>query len=396
MFKKAFKLTHVLFFSLLAISCSNRTEQSPLYTTSASLNEFKQASFENYLSDTKHWLENNRTFISNNKELELAANMPFEIVANNDSIGQNKKGVLLVHGLSDSPFYFRDIAQALAKKGFLVRSILIPGHGSKPADLVLAKYKDWREIVSHHTKLLQQEVEEVWLGGFSTGANLVTSEAIENNRVAGLFLISPAFKPGSSLTKLLPLANIFTDWIDKDPADGNYTRFNSVSTNGATQYYYSSQKVVSQLEHSTFNKPVILAISEHDEVINTDAVKQLFKRKFTHPKSQLLWFGQKIENTSSESRIKFFDTHLPQHKISNFSHMSLLFKPSNHFYGINGQHRICENGQTENIELLCQNSEVVWYSSWGYQEPEKVHARLTWNPYFKEMINAMDLVTSQQ
>ncbi len=74
--------------------------------------------------------------------------------------------------------------------------------------------------------------------------------------------------------------------------------------------------------------------------------------------------------------------------------MSLLFAANNPFYGRNGSHRVCENGQTEAAERACPNSNNLWYSNWGYQEANKVHARLTWNPYFEKLVKGMETVTS--
>ena len=74
---------------------------------------------------------------------------------------------------------------------------------------------------------------------------------------------------------------------------------------------------------------------------------------------------------------------LPAYRISQFSHMGLLFSPSNALYGEGGSLRICQNGQAERVTRACLEGEAVWYSDWGYREPGKVHARLTFNPYFE-------------
>ena len=86
--------------------------------------------------------------------------------------------MLLVHGLGYSPFSFTDVAQHLADQGYLVSSILLSGHGSKVGDLMLPSLEDWQNVVHHHTQLLKEQTEEIWLGGYSTGVNLVTSEAL--------------------------------------------------------------------------------------------------------------------------------------------------------------------------------------------------------------------------
>jgi hypothetical protein len=80
---------------------------------------------------------------------------------------------------------------------------------------------------------------------------------------------------------------------------------------------------------------------------------------------------------------------LPEQRISNGSHMGLLFSPQNPYYGINGSEKICSNGQAEGLEEACQAGEETWYSAWGYQEPNKNHARLTFNPYFEDNMHKL-------
>ncbi|WP_271273718.1 alpha/beta hydrolase [Aliamphritea hakodatensis] len=386
MLKRIFPLLTLLLLS----ACTQVSEQSPLHTASATLPEYRQTDFQTYIQDTRTWLEQQRVFVSADKQAELDANTPYELPPANGL--PPRKGILLVHGLGDSPFFFRDISQALSQQGFLVRTLLLPGHGSRPADLMLADADEWQAAVSHHTRLLQQQVDEVWLGGFSTGANLATSEALSNDDVSGLLLFSPAIVPESAMTHLLPVANLFSNWLDQDSSDGNYTRYGSLTTNGATQYYYTTRQVRQQLAKSTYKKPVLIALSADDSVVDSEAVKTLFEQRFSNPDSKLFWFGETA--APADPRIKVLASQLPQLQISNFSHMSLLFAANNPFYGRNGSHRVCENGQTEAAERLCPASNDLWYSNWGYQEAGKVHARLTWNPYFEELVSGMASVTS--
>ncbi|MNN85093.1 hypothetical protein D3C81_2023380 [compost metagenome] len=62
--------------------------------------------------------------------------------------------------------------------------------------------------------------------------------------------------------------------------------------------------------------------------------------------------------------------------------MGLLFAPGNPQYGERGILRICLNGQPSNATRACEQGVLTWYSDWGYREEGKVHARLTFNPYF--------------
>jgi len=161
--------------SISLVGCSKKTIE-PAYQKAERLPSFEQDSFDEYVTDTQQWLTSNRVFITDDQQFELEANSPREY----KPAQPNGQAVLLVHGLSDSPYSFNDVATHLAEQGYLVRAVLLPGHGSKVGDLQLPTLSDWQGVVDHHTRLLQQEYDSVWLGGYSTGANLVTSQAIND------------------------------------------------------------------------------------------------------------------------------------------------------------------------------------------------------------------------
>ncbi|RMP13698.1 hypothetical protein ALQ30_200325 [Pseudomonas syringae pv. persicae] len=75
--------------------------------------------------------------------------------------------------------------------------------------------------------------------------------------------------------------------------------------------------------------------------------------------------------------------------------MGILFAPDNPLYGVAGSQRICWNGQSTSDTAKCMAEGPVWYSDWGYNEPGKVHARLTFNPYFEWQTHVMLGVLSE-
>lgn len=159
-------------------------------------------SFEQYRDETVRDLQRRRSFQGSDTASELAWNAPQEWRPQGLAEGMRPaKGILLVHGLGDSPWSFNDIAPELAKRGFLVRTILLPGHGTRPEDMMHVTVEDWRRVVERQAETMRREVGQLYLGGFSTGANLALEYAYQNDDVAGLVLISPGFKvcrsPGS-------------------------------------------------------------------------------------------------------------------------------------------------------------------------------------------------------
>ncbi|WP_420065254.1 alpha/beta hydrolase [Pectobacterium colocasium] len=351
-----------------------------------------QASFERYQQDTTRWVEQHRAFQSTDKQLELRWNTPNET----RPAGQPHKAILLVHGLGDSPGSFIDVTPQLVEQGFLVRTVLLPGHGTRPSDLLHVTVDDWRKVVAEQAAILSKEVDEVYLGGFSTGGNLVLEYALQHPEIKGLVLFSPAIKSNEKYDFMTPMLSVFTDWLM--PARPGYpeqlaTRYMRVPTNGFAQYYYSSSGVRSELAKKPYDKPVLIVLAEHDSVVDTAYIVDAFDKQFTHPSSRLIWYGDRPAGVHS-SRVLVRTGSLPEWRISQFSHMSLLFSPENKEYGKAGAIVICANGQTNSDLAACADRSTLWYSDWGYEENGKTHVRLTFNPYFdwqnQIMANVLD------
>ncbi len=380
--------TALIFSSLLITSAAlvgcSTPSQDPAYQASNTLPDYDQASFSDYIAETKHWLEQNRLFITQDKASELAKVLPREFQPNKP----NGQGVLMVHGLGDTPYSFINVAEHLADKGYLVRTVLLSGHASKVGDLQLPTFDDWQGIVKHHVALLKADVDSIWVGGYSTGANLVTEQALLDESINGVLLFSPAFQPNSSSVKYAGVASYFMTWADQDPED-NPLRYNSLPMSAASVYYQTSVSVRDQLEGIKYQKPVFMLMSEGDKVINTQFAIDVFSQQFSNENSRLVWQGEKA---IPEPRATSFSMALPEQRISNGSHMGLLFSPNNPNYGTNGQNRICSNGQGDELELACMQGDEVWFSAWGYKEANKNHARLTYNPYFSESMALLDEV----
>ncbi|KML68791.1 alpha/beta hydrolase [Pectobacterium peruviense] len=352
-----------------------------------------QTSFERYQQDTTRWVAQHRAFQTTDKQLELRWNTPRET----RPAGQPHKAILLVHGLGDSPGSFIDVTPELVKQGFLVRTVLLPGHGTRPSDLLHVTVDDWRKVVAEQAAILSKEVDEVYLGGFSTGGNLALEYASQHSEIKGLVLFSPAIKSNEKYDFMTPLLSVFTDWL-MPPRPGYpeqlATRYMRVPTNGFAQYYYSSSGVRSQLAKKPYDKPVLIVLAEHDSVVDTTYVVNAFDTQFTNPRSRLIWYGDRPAGVHS-SRVLVRTGSLPEWRISQFSHMSLLFSPENKEYGKTGAIVICANGQTNSDLTACADRSTLWYSDWGYRENGKTHVRLTFNPYLdwqnQIMANVLDV-----
>ncbi|MGO4611189.1 alpha/beta hydrolase, partial [Variovorax sp. 2RAF20] len=82
-------------------------------------------------------------------------------------------------------------------------------------------------------------------------------------------------------------------------------------------------------------------------VLDTRWILDRFDHAFTHPASRAIWYGTPPPESVTMSRLRVKTDVLPQDRISQFSHMSVLFSPDNPLYGRQGSVRLCGNGQSE-------------------------------------------------
>ncbi|MBF0353298.1 MAG: alpha/beta hydrolase [SAR324 cluster bacterium] len=109
--------------------------------------------------------------------------------------------MILIHGLSDSPYYMKSIATFLYRKGFNVVLPLLSGHGLKEPNLAMKDdhlAEHWTADVDaaiHVARMLGQQIS---MGGLSTGATLSVNAALRQPDLinGGLLLFSAALDIG--------------------------------------------------------------------------------------------------------------------------------------------------------------------------------------------------------
>lgn len=112
-----------------------------------------------------------------------------------------KKTALLIHGLSDSPYYMKDIAKILFNQGHSIVAIQLSGHGTKPEDLEDVKASDWINDLERGLHLAKQFGEEITIAGFSTGGSIASYALSQSKDKYSQFNIKKAllFSPALQL-----------------------------------------------------------------------------------------------------------------------------------------------------------------------------------------------------
>ena len=122
-------------------------------------------------------------------------NRSFELETDNP-----RAGVLLLHGMSDSPYSLRALGLGLHQAGAWVTALRLPGHGTAPSGLVELRWQDMAAAVRLAMQHLQAKAgdQPIYILGYSTGGALAVQYAASTLRdaelpqVDGLVMLSPA------------------------------------------------------------------------------------------------------------------------------------------------------------------------------------------------------------
>ncbi len=161
-------------------------------------------------------------------------------------------GALLVHGLTDSPYSLRAVAEVLRGRGFEVTVLRLPGHGTFPSMMTEMHYLDWVAAV----RLAARDVaartgpgRPFYVGGYSTGATLTLNYALDAlgdhglRRPDRILLMSPAIElaPVAALANVIDVLSVVplpvldkVRWQEILPEYDPY-KFNSFPVNAARQ-----------------------------------------------------------------------------------------------------------------------------------------------------------------
>ena len=336
---------------ILALSTTTACATTPeLYRPGPEILRAKPVTdFGNYLESVEAYVDANLVAVEGfEREQQVRWNLPYRL-APADSCGpESRTGILLVHGLSDSPFVFRDLARYLAERCIEVRTLLLQGHGTRPGDMISARAAVWRQQVRHQFAALSEEVDRAFIGGFSLGGALATEYAIADlgPRPEGLVAIAPAWELNglSDFLWLAPVADVFGDFVEKEP-ELNPVKYESFTFNAGSQIGDVISAIQSRMtRHETLDIPLFLAATEADSVINLDYLVSQFRNRFTNPKNRMMIFRDTRATWNenlADDRISFLNSYLPQATILEFSHQSLLIAPDNELYGLNAPLQRC-------------------------------------------------------
>lgn len=327
------------------------------------------------------------------------------------------KGFLLIHGLTDSPFSLRSVAESLrsAYPCALIRSVLLPGHGTWPGDTLKMSHHDWRKIVDYGVNSFRQEdaVQELHLVGYSTGTSLtvdylnrhpVADGQPREDKIQSVVMMAPAVKANSGVAFLAPWVRHVTTWMSEHK-ERDAARYESFSYNAAAEFYLLTKNMVEP--DKALNIPVMMVATADDTTVKASAAREFFCYDNPAERKLLLWYtsvDQQINQEISANPALNCDHIIEATPVAmevsyqtlNQSHLGVLLPPTNPHYGLNGEYRHCkyyEANGTEADYQACQsddNNSVFGENPKLLKELGKLDGRYlrrgTFNPEYDAMM----------
>src|SRR5262245_58529702 len=268
-----------------------------------------------------------------------------------------RTGILLIHGLTDTPYLMRDIGRHFREQHcFLVRAILLPGHGTVPGDLLDVRYQEWIEAARYGIDSFAGQVDQLYIAGFSTGGTLAVYHALTRDRggearppIRGLILFSPAIQVADILAPLANWHKIYSwavprgEWIGNLFDEHDDVKYESFPKNAGDQIYLLTQEVAAMMPGRRLETPVFIALSQDDATVNSRATIEFF-REITggpDPTNTILAYTIVHEAIAKRGPIHDRSSVNPDEGIIAFPHVAIPVRPDNRHYGRNGTYKSC-------------------------------------------------------
>jgi len=352
------------------------------------------SSYQDYIDAMRRRIAEGRvdleTLTPEEVQKRIEANTPKEYYPPNFQAASPKKGILLIHGMMDSPLTLSCLAGYFGEKGFLTRTLLLPGHGTRPGDLLnIHHYEDWLQACRFGIRTLRQEVDHLTVLGFSAGAIFSIYLCLTEPFIDSLIILAPAIKLKSSLSHIIPWVyplrnhSAKLQW-PKKCKENDYAKYCSFPINIVYQVT-SLMRLVNSIK-KTLPVPLYMVSTEDDETISHRHALRFFLKQ-PHPLNRCIIYTKKIKplhDPRIEQRISIY----PEENILDFAHTTLPVSPNHLHYGRNGD--FSDFAHYEKYPCFLQQSPL--FQGAISRENLKNHyiKRLHYNPDFDYLVKDME------
>jgi esterase/lipase len=367
--------------------------------------DYSNKEFKEYIAYRKEAHE--KYNILSRTKIELDNIAPFQIKSEryDECKNTDRVGVLIIHGLTDTPYLMKDIANGLIKQNHcvLARSVILPGHGTVPGDLLNVHHDEWIEATKYGIDSFPNSgVNNIFIAAYSTGAAAALDYADNaynensNLKLKGLMLFSPAIR-------IKPIGGFLSNWhktiswLLPDRAwfdimkDSDFAKYESFPKNAADQIYLLTKKI-SLDKNEKIPTPMFVVISNDDDTIDSEKTKSFFNDR-SDDLSKMLVYKVGAKNKACKDKICERRSDYVDRNIFSFSHTAIPISPSNYHYGKKQKYKSCYHylGKDDSKYNKCMVNGEGDYKL-GEKSISKTDAvrRLTYNPDFDYMTTYMN------
>lgn len=225
--------------------------------------------------------------------------------------GAPRGALVFLHGLTDSPYSGRSLAERYRARGFVAVLVRLPGHGTVPAGLTTADWEDWAAAARLAVREAARRIGPslpLHLAGYSNGGALAVQyalDALEDDtlrRPDRVVLLSPmigvtSFARFAGLAGLPALLPRFAKaaWLSLVP-EFNPFKYNSFPVHAARQTHRLTQALQRQLlrvsagPHWAELPPILTFQSVVDFTVSTRSIVEHLYARLPANRSELVLY----------------------------------------------------------------------------------------------------------
>jgi carboxylesterase len=180
---------------------------------------------------------------------------------------------ILIHGINGSPEDMEGLNEDLSDQGFVVRNLLLPGHGTSVRDFARHGWTEWKLAVERAVDESLARHRRVVVIGHSLGAALALAVASERPRLTGVIALCPPVRLYDPLAKAVAAARYVTPYL---PAWGEDIRDRAGSRRRNAIYPFTSTEALHTLMNAlprlrrqlpSVTVPALVITARHDHVV---------------------------------------------------------------------------------------------------------------------------------